>query len=88
MSFTSQDNSRSKELLLDAMDCAIASAAVDGIGIEFNGGLILVEADPGLIAAMIMNRNRVARFLKMPTRDFRKEREGNEVNPPNHTHGV
>ena len=75
MTTTSQDNARSKELLLDAMDCSIESAVVDGIGIEFRGGLIVVEADPGLITAMIMNRNRVARFLKMPTRDFKQEKK-------------
>ena len=76
MSCSREDNARSKELLLDAMDCSIESAMVDGIGIEFMGGLIVVEADSGLITAMIMNRNRVARFMGLPTRNFKERKEG------------
>lgn len=74
MSVTAEDNTRSKMLLLDAMDEGIANAMEHGIGIEFRGGFIIVESTPELIASMIMNRNRVARFLKLPTREFRKEK--------------
>lgn len=34
-----------------------------------------VESDRDLVTAIIMNRNRVAKFLGLPTRKFRREKE-------------
>lgn len=69
-----EENACSKQLLLQAMDIGIMDAITEGVEFEILGGFIVVEAPKGMINAMIMNRNRVAKFLGLSSRDFKEER--------------
>lgn len=59
---TASDNARSKEMLLAVVDTHIEGRSRDTSVSERN-----------FVTALIMNRNRVAKFLGLPTRKFNRE---------------